>query len=488
MIDWADTSGETLLTRACHDEDVGEVDKLLAANANPLVRTQRSPLEIAVEDDSIWVVELLLSTPQLKNNTVELNRTNVLHNCDDPDIAQMLLDAKADPAWHDNEGRTALVAAVQTSNTPVVEVLLATAGMVGTCEEDDHQALENAVWRSNHACLEVLLCAKAHPSIATLEAAVKYADSGKLGVEVVARLINAKVDPSAHVEKLCITAIKSRRCSILSYMLSTYGMVSAAKLLEEMACNVEPWHDEDQLRIADMITSLADIPSMALDVCGMHGSAWLELLDKSAQQSEGVVFAALLALSRKAVQAVHTVQATASTVQVPDDCRANICDLQNAQHLMVSAWKNNKRAEPIVQALINFKVDPNGVMPSGRVPVECDAPAWFEQIVASPCCKDVSRCNSLRYAVLRDNLSDHLACMAHYLPVQVHSRMQGVTPLWRAVYRNCLPAVQLLLDSKANIDRLPSRDSTHVRICELLDHVQWERSRKRKLGKDGGSP
>jgi ankyrin repeat protein len=476
MIDWADPDGQTLLSRACDDYDADEVEKLLAAKANPLVRTARSPLELAVENNSRRIVKMLLSTPQLHNNTVELNRTMVLHNCADAGIAQMLLDAKADPAWHDDDG-SAFEHAVYNKQLSVLKVLVNT----GEFGKHHQKALKLAISNRTHDCVEVLLGANVQPSNSTLGTAIVWCQSDTQGAQLVARLIHAKADPSGRVDKLCKSAIRCGHRRILSYMLSNYKLVCAAKLIEDMVCKDMRWDSEAQ-RAVDHIAMIADVPSMALCMCSIHNSAWLDLLDKSAKQSKHLVFSALLALPQQAVRTVINM------LQLPSDCGSLVreylvLDLRDRQHLMVSAWQNNEHAEPIVQALINFKVNPNGVLPSGVVPVQCRAPGWFEKIVASPCCQHDHKCKSLFDATQ----FDHLACMAHYLPIQATCHKRGYGPLDTAVWKNSLPAVQLLLDSKASPDCTVGQN-TCSRILELLGQTQQARKRKiGDVGSGGGS-
>ena len=476
MIDWADLDGQTLLSRACDDYDADEVEKLLAAKANPLVRTAQSPLELAVENNSRRIVKMLLSTPQLHNNTVELNRTMVLHNCADAGIVQMLLDAKADPAWHDDDG-SAFEHAVYNKQPSVLKVLVNT----GEFGKHHQKALKLAISNRIHDCVEVLLGANVQPSNSTLGTAIVWCQSDTQGAQLVARLIHAKADPSGRVDQLCKSAIQSGHRRILSYMLSNYKLVCAAKLIEDLVCKDMRWESDAQ-RAVDHIAMIADVPSMALYVCAIQNSVWLDWLDKLAKQSKSRVFSALLALPQQAVRTVTNM------LQLPGDCRTKVCeylvlDLRDRQHLMALAWKNNEQAEPIVQALINFKVNPDGVLPSGGVLVDHHAPAWFKQLVASPCCKDVSRCISLQEAVVRD----HLACMAHYLPVQANCHKHGFGPLAMAVHRNRLPVVQLLLDSKASPDCFVSYD-TDVKIVQLLNQAKQPRKRKiGDVGSGGGS-
>ena len=165
---------ETALTKACFNQNVGAINVLLNAHANPNIADEADDdtcLHYAVKEDcSIEVLQAIIEHGVDLNATNKENRTALMIACcrKNEGAINVLLNARADPNIADEAyGDTCLhVAVSEDCSKEVIKAIIAHGVDLNATNNKNHTALMIACIRKNEGAINVLLNARADPNIA----------------------------------------------------------------------------------------------------------------------------------------------------------------------------------------------------------------------------------------------------------------------------------------------------------------------------------
>ena len=192
-----DASGLTPLHAAGLARNLSMIEALLEAGADPNARTDvgESPLHLAVTSHPDTMAPDVSMLPILE----ELEERQKL--VDNPEIAEVLLAAGADPSARDAKGISVLHLAALYTTDPAITVMLLKAG--SDIEADDHKGHTPlhlaAAYNVNPAIIHVLIDAGAHVGARAMNkvTALHMAAAYNANPDIIDVLIDAGADPNA---------------------------------------------------------------------------------------------------------------------------------------------------------------------------------------------------------------------------------------------------------------------------------------------------
>ena len=215
-VDRIDKAGRTALNWAAIRADLGAVQNLLKANANPniLDRLGTGALHMATWAASPEIVRCLLEARAQVNLQGNSHRsTPLLTTLQSPSSVpgtknhqahltcmRLLINAGADVDVHDWQGATAMIFASQWNNLPAVEALLRSRADINKSNSQEETALVHAVQANSHESAQLLLSNGADYTLHTkrrrsiLHEAAEYGNLRTLQILTSARIRGLHVD------------------------------------------------------------------------------------------------------------------------------------------------------------------------------------------------------------------------------------------------------------------------------------------------------
>jgi len=173
---------------ACRNNQLETLHLLMAANKvnmNKLTKSGKHPLTIAIEHNSLDLLNTLLSNPNTKPNAVDHEGVSVLCRAcglGNADIVQAMLLALADPNLADKERKTALFSACESGSWSVVKLLLSHPAVnIESGSKSGKSPLYIAAEKGHTEVVRLLLAKGANPRTETCRKKIPLYAAAELG-------------------------------------------------------------------------------------------------------------------------------------------------------------------------------------------------------------------------------------------------------------------------------------------------------------------